>query len=68
MLKLVQNVVEQVKQATASCKSCHGTGYDEVKDSFKVDIPEGVNDGMRIRVLIKEILHLMVQEEIYTYK
>ena len=36
--------------ATASCKSCHGTGYDEVKDSFKVDIPEGVNDGMRIRV------------------
>ncbi len=36
--------------ATASCKSCNGTGYDEVKDSFKVDIPEGVNDGMRIRV------------------
>lgn len=36
--------------ASASCKSCGGTGYDEVKDSFKVDIPEGVNDGMRIRV------------------
>lgn len=35
---------------SASCKSCGGTGYDEVKDSFKVDIPEGVNDGMRIRV------------------
>ena len=36
--------------ASDSCKSCGGTGYDEVKDSFKVDIPEGVNDGMRIRV------------------
>ncbi len=33
-----------------SCSSCKGTGYDEVQDSFKVDIPEGVNDGMRIRV------------------
>ncbi|MGB1227653.1 MAG: molecular chaperone DnaJ [Poseidonibacter sp.] len=36
--------------ASSSCKSCSGTGYDEVKDNFKVDIPEGVNDGMRIRV------------------
>jgi len=35
---------------SSSCKKCSGTGYDEVKDSFKVDIPEGVNDGMRIRV------------------
>ncbi|MCG3658668.1 molecular chaperone DnaJ [Aliarcobacter butzleri] len=35
---------------TDSCKSCKGTGYEEIKDSFKVDIPEGVNDGMRIRV------------------
>ncbi len=34
----------------SSCKKCSGTGYDEVKDSFNVDIPEGVNDGMRIRV------------------
>lgn len=33
-----------------NCKSCAGLGYEEVKDSFKVDIPEGVNDGMRIRV------------------
>ncbi len=38
------------KSAAAACKSCNGNGYDEVKDSFKVDIPEGVNDGMRIRV------------------
>ncbi len=36
--------------AATSCKSCSGTGYDEVKETFKVDIPEGVNDGMRIRV------------------
>lgn len=33
-----------------SCKACKGLGYKEIKDSFKVDIPEGVNDGMRIRV------------------
>ncbi|WP_419677495.1 molecular chaperone DnaJ [Aliarcobacter lanthieri] len=33
-----------------ACSSCKGVGYEEVKDSFKVDIPEGVNDGMRIRV------------------
>jgi len=33
-----------------SCNFCRATGYEEIKDSFKVDIPEGVNDGMRIRV------------------
>jgi molecular chaperone DnaJ len=33
-----------------SCKACSGTGFEEVKGNFKVDIPEGVNDGMRIRV------------------
>lgn len=32
------------------CKSCKGLGYDEVEDSFEVNIPEGVNDGNRIRV------------------
>lgn len=35
------------------CK-CHktlsGTGFEEIKGNFTVDIPEGVNDGMRIRV------------------
>lgn len=36
--------------AAAHCSSCKGTGYEEIKDSFKVDIPEGVNSGMRIRV------------------
>ena len=33
-----------------SCKKCSGHGYKESTDTFKVDIPEGVNDGMRIRV------------------
>lgn len=38
-------------QAVADkCNSCSGTGYDEVKDTFEVSIPEGVNDGNRIRV------------------
>lgn len=32
------------------CGSCNGKGYDEVSDKFNVDIPEGVNDGNRIRV------------------
>jgi molecular chaperone DnaJ len=32
------------------CKSCNGLGYDEIKDTFEVNIPEGVNDGNRIRV------------------
>lgn len=35
---------------TDSCKACKGNGYEEQKDTLKVDIPEGVNDGMRIRV------------------
>ena len=38
------------QSAAKNCNSCSGKGYDEVKDSFKVDIPEGVNDGIRIRV------------------
>ncbi|OCL82855.1 molecular chaperone DnaJ [Arcobacter porcinus] len=38
------------KAAASSCNSCRGLGYEEIQDSFKVDIPEGVNDGMRIRV------------------
>ncbi len=33
-----------------SCKKCSGHGFKENTDIFKVDIPEGVNDGMRIRV------------------
>ena len=36
--------------ASSSCKDCSGKGYEEKSDSFKVDIPEGVNTGNRIRV------------------
>lgn len=44
------NCLGSGKAKSENCKSCSGLGYDEVKDSFSVDIPEGVNDGMRIRV------------------
>jgi molecular chaperone DnaJ len=33
-----------------NCKKCSGTGYHEKEDSFEVSIPEGINDGNRIRV------------------
>lgn len=36
--------------AKDKCKSCKGTGYKEKEDKFEVSIPEGVNDGNRIRV------------------
>jgi molecular chaperone DnaJ len=36
--------------ASSACPDCKGTGYNEVNDSFKVDIPEGVDNGNRIRV------------------
>ena len=32
------------------CKDCRATGYEEKKESFEVNIPEGVNNGNRIRV------------------
>lgn len=38
------------KTKSDPCKSCNSLGYEEKKDSFNVDIPEGVNDGMRIRI------------------
>lgn len=38
------------KEAKNKCQTCRGKGYKEVKDSFSVDIPEGVNNGNRIRV------------------
>ena len=34
----------------AKCNSCSGLGYEEKSESFKVDIPEGINNGNRIRV------------------
>lgn len=36
--------------ATSKCDSCKGSGYETKESSFTVDIPEGVNDGNRIRV------------------
>lgn len=32
------------------CSTCKGTGYNEAKDSVKIDIPEGIDNGNRIRV------------------
>ena len=32
------------------CKKCQGSGYKEKQESFEVSIPEGVNDGNRIRI------------------
>lgn len=36
--------------ASSKCNSCDGLGYEEKEESFKVDIPEGINQGNRIRV------------------
>ena len=38
------------KSASAKCTDCSGQGYQQKDEKFKVDIPEGVNDGNRIRV------------------
>ncbi|NQY52306.1 MAG: molecular chaperone DnaJ [Campylobacteraceae bacterium] len=38
------------EQVAHTCKKCSGSGSKEHKDSFEVDIPEGVSDGIRIRV------------------
>ncbi len=35
------------------CKSCKGKGYDEEKAKVSVDIPEGIDNGNRIRVANK---------------
>lgn len=32
------------------CSTCKGNGYEEVEETFTVDIPEGVDTGNRIRV------------------
>ncbi|WP_072680220.1 molecular chaperone DnaJ [Arcobacter sp. LA11] len=36
--------------ASSKCKTCTGSGYKETKEKFEVNIPEGVNNGNRIRV------------------
>ncbi|DAB31926.1 MAG TPA: molecular chaperone DnaJ [Sulfurospirillum sp. UBA11407] len=35
------------------CKTCHAKGYVEAKESIKIDIPEGIDGGNRIRVTKK---------------
>ena len=32
------------------CKDCRGLGYEEIEDNFSVDIPEGINEGNRMRI------------------
>lgn len=32
------------------CKTCNAKGYSEEKDTVKIDIPEGIDNGNRIRV------------------
>ena len=38
------------KSVKDKCKKCNGKGFDEIEESFKVDIPEGINSGNRMRV------------------
>lgn len=33
-----------------ACESCEGKGYHFVEESFEVDIPEGIDEGNRLRV------------------
>lgn len=32
------------------CSKCHGSGKEQVEESFSLDIPEGIDDGNRLRV------------------
>jgi len=32
------------------CKSCHGTGYEEVKESVTIKVPAGIDSDNRLRV------------------
>jgi len=35
---------------TDKCNSCHGTGYDEVKETVSIKVPKGIDTGNRLRV------------------
>lgn len=35
---------------TNPCSSCKGKAYEEIKETMEIDIPEGIDDGNRIRV------------------
>ena len=36
--------------ATDRCKTCHGDGYEEVKESVTIKVPKGIDSGNRLRV------------------
>ncbi|QOP45986.1 molecular chaperone DnaJ [Sulfurimonas paralvinellae] len=36
--------------ATEKCKQCHGAGYEEVKETITVTVPQGIDSGNRLRV------------------
>ncbi|NLO17226.1 MAG: molecular chaperone DnaJ [Arcobacter butzleri] len=38
---------EKIEQ---KCSKCHGKGYEEAEDSFEITIPEGIDNGNRMRV------------------
>jgi molecular chaperone DnaJ len=38
------------QEAAQKCESCNGDGFKESKESFEVDIPEGIDTGNRLRV------------------
>lgn len=38
------------ESASDKCSKCSGNGYDEVTETFEVNIPEGINSGNRMRV------------------
>ena len=38
------------QSATSKCNSCNGSGYENVKESVKVNIPAGIDNGNRLRV------------------
>ncbi|WP_348518989.1 molecular chaperone DnaJ [Campylobacter sp. CCS1377] len=38
------------KSIKEKCPSCYGLGYEEIKDNFELNIPEGIDNGMNLRV------------------
>lgn len=41
------------EKASEKCSDCKGLGYNESKDSIEINIPEGVDTGMKLRVNAK---------------
>ncbi|EAI3822790.1 molecular chaperone DnaJ [Campylobacter coli] len=41
------------ESASEKCKDCKGRGYEELKDSVEINIPEGIDNGMNLRVASK---------------